>query len=314
MTILFIDANILLRFYDSNANDFRCLLSTLQDVREHLFITAQVTDEVRRNRVRVLRNSLNSYRALAKHQTARLPEHFDQDNPGRARSWNESWKKTQTSISKLHDELDNYGKELLAKVGKSEDSVSALLDSIFEGAQKPTATELQAAEKRKKLGNPPGKHCDPIGDELTWEQILNRYDGSQELWIVSADSDFYDTFQGEYILNAHLRAELNAKAGAHPSQVRIFDKLSDALNTFRKDGIADMPKLPNESVVDRIRGEEAKLATVIFDADPPQPCPACGPAARWSGPTALRSRYGGLTMQYVCNSCGLHYDTGDFWD
>jgi hypothetical protein len=58
------------------------------------------------------------------------------------------------------------------------------------------------------VATPPGKQTDPIGDQVTWEQILCRFVGKTKLWIVTRDSDYGSMYGGKGFFNQFLYEEL----------------------------------------------------------------------------------------------------------
>jgi hypothetical protein len=63
---------------------------------------------------------------------------------------------------------------IMEKISQSNDEVSTVLTPLFVPHRE---EELQRAKQRKECGQPPGKKAGPIGDQLTWEQILARFVG-----------------------------------------------------------------------------------------------------------------------------------------
>jgi hypothetical protein len=64
---------------------------------------------------------------------------------------------------------------IMEKISQSNDEVSTVLTPLFVKAVPHREEELQRAKQRKECGQPPGKKAGPIGDQLTWEQILARF-------------------------------------------------------------------------------------------------------------------------------------------
>src|SRR5262249_8230502 len=79
----------------------------------------------------------------------------------------------------------------LQSIAQSTDSVSVAPRPLLTAAVPPSEAELIAARLRKELGNPPGKPSDPLGDQLTWEQLLTHVQPTDELWIVTRDLDYF---------------------------------------------------------------------------------------------------------------------------
>lgn len=47
-----------------------------------------------------------------------------------------------------------------------------------------------AAERRARLGNPPGKSTPKIGDELNWELLMAKVPANSDLHVITKDSDY----------------------------------------------------------------------------------------------------------------------------
>lgn len=62
MNLIFIDTNIYLRFFDSNQKVFRNLLDELLKIKENIFISNQIVNEVNRNKLNVFEKSISNYK------------------------------------------------------------------------------------------------------------------------------------------------------------------------------------------------------------------------------------------------------------
>jgi hypothetical protein len=98
--------------------------------------------------------------------------------------------------------------DIIKKVSSSIDEVSTALAPIFTRALYHTEEILTKAKHRKELGRPPRKSADPLGDQVTWEQILSRCVGIKKLWIISRDSDYGVFYNNDGFLNQFLYDEL----------------------------------------------------------------------------------------------------------
>jgi len=111
---------------------------------------------------------------------------------------------------------------------------------LFDNAFKPTDPEMKCARERKERGNPPGKPGNPLGDELTWEQLLAhcQKETINRVWIITSDRDYYTDFFGEQFLNSFLHQELKTAYGA-ALEVRCFDNLMKGVRDFDKEAGAN---------------------------------------------------------------------------
>lgn len=217
--ILFIDANQYLQLY--LIPSARPLLAALQEQRDYIFVTEQVVAEVQRRKLSVTASVL---KAQLKKNKIELKPTFD----------------------------------LLEQISQSEDEVSKGLVAVFSRAVSPTSEEVERARARKDYGNPPGKKTDPLGDQVSWEQILSRHQDGQMLWIVSTDSDYATQFEGKAFLNAALYLELARRTKSEP-QVFCFDNIPEALTHFASTIQVEAKRLPTSAETEEIKREQESL-------------------------------------------------------
>lgn len=260
MAIILIDTNIYLRFYDSNISEFRKLLPTIEGLKDSIFITKQIVDEVNRNKLNLICKTLDNYREKINISKDMIPIHFDTEDNKEASDWNKKREKLIEDNKKLISELSNYTKKLSSLVEKSEDRVSTILQEIFSKASQPNEDEINNAKKRKELGNPPGKKEDAIGDELIWEQLLSKYknNNKEEIWIVSNDSDFMIDINRELKLNSFLYFELKGIADNNEPKLRLFKKLSSAVTTYQAE-TNKIKNIPDSNTMGKIEKEEQRV-------------------------------------------------------
>ncbi|HRK00814.1 MAG TPA: PIN domain-containing protein [Ignavibacteria bacterium] len=305
MNLLFIDANIYLGFYNSNKPEFKKLLTSLIELKNQIFITDQISNEVNRNKLNIFRQSIDNYLKQNASSISLLPEHLDDSISSSLIEWNKERKVLNKQIEPSNEKLIKILNETLLSVSESQDSVSKELSILFRSAQKPDKKQIARARIRKEKGNPPGKPDDPLGDQITWEILLSRIKKVTSISIVTNDRDYYTEFQGNLFLNAILFKEIK---GINPKiEIKLFDKLSEALIEINKK--KTIRSLPSKEVL----GIIAKDETIIQDltSEKPDFCQNCSNKNTFTNGSFLRSRYGGLTLQYVCTKCGFRYDTGD---
>ncbi len=86
--LIFIDANVYLRFYDTSSRKFKSLLKSIVEIREKIFITDQIRDEVNRNKLQVAINSFSANFKELGIKKRPLPEHFDEYFDKKLSKWN----------------------------------------------------------------------------------------------------------------------------------------------------------------------------------------------------------------------------------
>lgn len=272
--MIFIDANIYLRFFDSNQKLFKKLLDYLLEVKENIFLTKQIVDEVNRNKLTVFKNSIYSYKSKMKYEIVILPEHIaSNSNKNNIVDWNQKRYKLKSSNNDLINELEEILIESLDKISNSDDNVSKKLKPLFYNAIRETEKELLEARKRKERGNPPGKNNDSLGDQITWEQFLCQISNQKEIWIISNDHDYFVSYNKQFFLNPFLYAELHDK---NPSiKINCFNTLSDGLGSFFK--VKQHKGFLSKKQVEEIKKEErfyqrtnissSNIAAVGYDAE-----------------------------------------------
>ena len=102
---------------------------------------------------------------------------------------------------------------------------------FFEGADYIDCEEvIDLGYKRYKIGNPPGKD-NKYGDAIIWEALLKNIPNGEDLYIISADSD-YRSIIDEKKINPFLEKEWNAKK---KSSIKFYTNLVDFLKEHVKD-------------------------------------------------------------------------------
>lgn len=256
--IIFIDANVYLRFYDTSGNKFRSLLQTLVELKENIFITEQICSEVQRNKLSVAINSFSSnYKSLGIQKTS-LPEHLDNNADERLKQWNDNRNNIIQEEENLKKEYSQIVSSTLQAIMASEDNVSKELSTIFMSAQSASTEEIVAARLRKELGNPPGKSNDPLGDQLNWEQFLTKY-SNQEIWLITDDRDYLSEYSGNFYLNPYLYNELKIKLDNNSPKIHFFKSLTEGINDYSVKLDTKINTLPSSDELDVIRSEEADI-------------------------------------------------------
>ncbi len=258
--MIFIDTNIYLRFFDGNRKDLKKLLETLLKVSDKIFITDQIVSEIERNKLSVFKQSINNYTNKLKIETVALPEHFTTDLKNVEM---EEWNKKREIISKenikLTKEIDKIFVKNLELISKSQDSVSQKLSGIYKYVIYASDEEILAARKRRELGNPPGKDSDPLGDQISWEQFLNRVSTYDEIWIITNDSDYLTEYKGALFLNSYLFSEIIRRNPV--AKLNCFNELLRGLESYgKKNNIEDFI---DKKTAKEIRQEEKHYRIVV---------------------------------------------------
>ncbi|MDD5649985.1 MAG: PIN domain-containing protein [Candidatus Nanoarchaeia archaeon] len=210
---IFLDSNIYLRFYDKKSSEYFVLLRNLPLLKDKLFVTQQIFNEVKRNSLNVALSSLE----------LQIPTKFCSSDPLVSR-YNEY-------IDFLQNYKTNILECLINEVENGTDDVSRTLQETFINVQTPTELQISKARERKELGNPPGKPNDPLGDQISWEQLLSSLQTNDELILVTNDNDFVVKGFKKVFLNPFLKKELESKK---IYKIVCFNTFSEALKEIKK--------------------------------------------------------------------------------
>lgn len=227
--IIFVDANVLLDLYEKFDSEWLKVAQQLRRLGGSLLITQQVADEVVRTKAKVARDALRRAIADIKAPRANLP-------PG-LRDHEDALRKACDQINKIKAGLEHEAHQHIFRVTLGSDDVSKALDEILESPVHHSPDQLERARQRKERGQPPGKPGGPLGDQLSWEQLLDAVgDATKIVWMVTRDEDFLAASLDEKrdrLLNPLLRAELSTKA--FHAEVRVKSALAPAINDYLKE-------------------------------------------------------------------------------
>jgi hypothetical protein len=249
---------------------------------------------------------------------------LDDGKSSKISDWNKQRKELEKSTKESNNALATILNDIMSKISMSQDNVSKALSGLYKNSYFYSETDIARARLRKELGNPPGKSQDPLGDQFSWELLLNVLPKVDKLWIVSNDMDYFTENNKTLHLNPVLYNDV--KRCNEKTEVKTFNTLSDALRDFDK--IEKIQSIPSEEELNEISKTEEQIlsssttttTTVNYfgssfpQTSKPTICPGCRAENSFNNGAYLRSQYGGLTLQFVCMSCGFHYDTGDFFD
>jgi hypothetical protein len=250
--LLFIDANRYLELYRTATG--RHLLAPLSEQTAHIFVTRQVVDEVNRRKIEVTAGFLNRQFATLKFDTYAVPFGKTEE---KSKTILSKMKEIRQQVEQMNKDLNGLARDIMEKVSQSQDEVSTALAPIFAAAVPHLDLELQRAKQRKERGNPPGKKAGPLGDELTWEQILSQFIGRKRLWIVTKDSDYGTVYDGKGFLNQFLYEELRKVSPT--AEAFLFDDVADGIKHFAALTGVKADRLPTPEVMKEIKEEERAL-------------------------------------------------------
>jgi hypothetical protein len=247
---LFIDANQFLKLY--GVVEGKRLLDSLEEQKAHIFVSTQIVDEVLRNKLGCAQIFFSDKLKGIETINATVPDHL----LGISDEETTKFRNIINQAKQARTELDKLVAGALLKISLSEDDVSKRLGALFDKAVPPSADEMQRARERKERGNPPGKPKNPLGDEITWEQLLTNCKTSTttRLWIITGDQDYYIKCGKDCLLNPLLRRNLVDASDTEP-EIHCFDNLLDGITHFGKNADVKADKLPTEGEAAEIKKE-----------------------------------------------------------
>jgi hypothetical protein len=237
---VFIDTNGLLQFYKYTSDDLTQLAKIAGHVMSGeitIFSTTHVSDELKRNREKVIADTLKTFR------DQRFPKQF----PSIAKGYT-----SYQGLRKKITEAEKVYRDLLEDIDTDIAAVTLQADKVLDGYLK-SAKELPVddaliarAERRMLLGKPPGK-ASSIGDAINWEALLKSAPVGEDMYFVTTDSDYRSPID-EDKLSAYLESEWREKKKSEIFLVRSVEKLFDKF----KIGIELKANKDRESAVDAL--------------------------------------------------------------
>ena len=216
---LFIDANIFLDFYHLSGGDIeelKKLVALVENGDIVLFSTPQLREEVKRNRDAKISDAMRDFRkASFKLSFPAFCKHYDE------------YEELRTHINAANKKHADLVQKAMADVKARSLAADVLIDNLLGKSKviEPEKKLFDAAIKRFRLGNPPGKKKVTIGDEINWESLLSGVPDNEDLVFISGDGDFCSPIDGD-ALNAFLLDEWESKK---TSAIHFYKSLSDFL-------------------------------------------------------------------------------------
>jgi hypothetical protein len=250
--LLFIDANIYLELYRIVSG--KSLLAPLSAQTQHIFVTQQIVDEVKRRKIDVAAEFLKRHFIdLKLEKTYTIPDHLFGTTEEESKSIRGKMEEIHRQIDQVNKDLNALALGIMEKISESKDEVSVALTPLFAKAVPHLEEELQRARQRKERGQPPGKKADPIGDQLTWEQILSRFVGRKKLWIITRDSDYGTIYGDRGFLNQLLYEDLQKVSP--DAQAFLFGDVASGIKHFADITGVKADNLPSPEQIEEIKKE-----------------------------------------------------------
>lgn len=231
---LFIDTNVFLNFFHFSGEDLEELkkLTALIDAGDIvLWLPEQVCDEFHRNRDSKIKDAMGS-----------TTQKFSMTAPAFFKNYAEF-----TDLMAAIREAGKKHASLMAVVKADMEANSLAADvtiSAIFAKGKRIARSVEVFNKaliRYRVGNPPGKKKDTIGDEINWESLLHDVPENEDLHIVSVDGDYtseiltgtpHSFLRTEYKVaknaDLHLHKNLQTFFAAHFPHIKLASDIAKA--------------------------------------------------------------------------------------
>jgi len=249
---LFVDANIFLSFYhfsNDDLDELQKLVDLIEKEEIILYATAQVVDEVKRNRDNKVQEGYKKFKEI----------NFKVSFPQMCKGYPEynSIRRAFGTAEHQRIELDKkLSMDISSRTLKADEVISELLAlaTIIESSQ-----VMDTAHKRYLAGNPPGKN-DSYGDAITWEALLQGFPSGEDLFFLSDDKDYRSPLKEEEF-NSFLEEEW---ARTKDSRIHYYPRLSAFFNEHHKE-IALRLEEEKKSLIEalRISGNFATTHTIV---------------------------------------------------
>lgn len=221
----------------------------------------QLVEEVERNKLKVAADFLKQQIKELRAPKIEISTHLFDPSEVAAAKLPDKFKEISRGIEDARASLEKAADRTLQQISRSEDEVSKALVALFKNPIQHTSDELHRAKERKERGNPPGKHGDPLGDQLIWEQLISRFKPGWKLWIITKDSDYCITYGEQIWLNPFVYQDL-VRIGNSAPEVYCFNNVGDGLKHFVKTTGVPATKLPTDDESKEIKREIESLPPV----------------------------------------------------
>lgn len=263
-TLLFVDTNVLLDFYRIRKSDISTkYLEQLEACKDRLILGAQVEMEYKKNRQKVIVESLNSFSGpdWSKLTTPAIVSDFQATK---------MIDKKRKEIITQHKKVNEKIKNILSDPGKH-DPVYQTLQRLFKydsplnlsRERKERFAIRNLARKRFVLGYPPRKSADTsIGDAVNWEWIVQcSIETGKHVVLVTRDTDFGAIHDGTSYLNDWLKQEFSERV-SQKRKIILTDRLSQGLKIVHAAVTREMEEEEARVIAERL-APEIKIEDLI---------------------------------------------------
>lgn len=232
--LIFVDTNILLDLYRIRKSDVSmAYLARLEDCKDRIITGSQVEMEFKKNRQKVILESLKNY-STPDWNKLTPPALLSDFQPSKMIEKKKG--EIQTQQRKVNEKIE----KILANPSANDPVFQRLQrifkhDSIFNLSRESTERHRirRLARKRFVLGYPPRKDADTsIGDAINWEWVVECATKTEkDIIIVTRDTDFGAIHKNSSYLNDWLKNEFQERI-SKKRKIILTDKLSFALKAI----------------------------------------------------------------------------------
>lgn len=325
MPIIFFDANVYLCAYREGYKEYIKFLESANEIRPYLLVTAQIVREVSRNRL----SAYLQYVTGSQKYKSKFPGAFVRYDRTREEMEKSEiqYKEIKKSIDEVEGKLDEFINEAhrhnIEMISKGQDYVWESLRIFFDNAVSETDEQLARARKRKELGDHPGKNEDALGDQLNWEQLLDRARKEEgPIMIVTNDKDYWNRDKGSLYLKPPLYQEI--REASNNQEIFVFERPTDCIEYLKVEQLIEKVHLPTAEMIEAanneveferelmgsnlvaLQGTGSILLSTLYDG-----CRQSPTGRHHVSEAALRPSplYGYKTFQGQCDYCGHWIDT-----
>jgi predicted nucleic acid-binding protein len=227
--LIFVDTNIFLDFYRAYKDVSLSLLRHIENNHDRFITTNQVEMEYKKNRQRVIVDSLSRFRT-PNWDALTVPSFLTETQASK------TIEKNKKDIVRQQGTLRKRIDKVLRHPSRNDD-IYKVLQKVFLNTgpynltrkKKIRGTIRDLARTRFTLGYPPRKKYDTsMGDAINWEWIIHcAIDSGKNVIIVSRDSDYGVNYSSEPILNDWLQQEFRERV-SRKRKIALTDRLSQA--------------------------------------------------------------------------------------
>ncbi len=261
--IVFVDANVYVHAFKTSEPSYMKLVKILSEHLDVIFVTQQVADEVERNKLGRATEFIKGQIEKMKLPKIALP--------GLPAALGKKQRDLVERTDALRSSAQTEAAKYLERLARSEDETSKLLKPLFDRAQAASPKVGERARDRKERGNPPGKKTDPLGDQISWEQVLEQLGAGDDLHVLTKDSDYAVEVGGALHLVPMLFREARERIG-DAGTITVHETLLDLTRV--------LPRISKQAAITKLTNSErasaAEVERVLDDVDDQfDVCEAC---------------------------------------